>query len=746
MAACKLSNIDPESDAAPPTMIEARDRFFNKALQKPDLFARCITVAATGARAPGRMSISIADDGEGQTPRAMPSTILSVLKGSKKNVGFVQGRFHMGGTGVLEFCGRDHNVQLVLSRRHPGLLPKPLSDPTDAAWSFTIIRREDPEGRARGSRFTFLAPGILDDQGRKGLLHFFKPELSIFPDKAQAYARPAKWGTLFKLYEYDVRLKGNIILSDGLMYRVRVMLAEPAIPIRFHECRKGFRGHTGSFDTTMKGIIPTLDDDRRSEKRNNVEYFDRFDIDVDGERFSGRVYLFRDKKAADAYRRDEGIIFTYNGQTHATYSKDFFRRTSVKQDYLWQSLLVFINCSAISVRGHERLFMPGRDRLRMGELARELERAIEDKLRTHGGLRERAEQRRTRERAQAPEVSDNFRKFLESMVKRYSALANLLGPGLAIKNPHKPISVASEDKPWVGARFPTRFHFRGLEHSEPLVRDAHLNSQVRLTMETDAEDEYFSRDEERGKFSLQTMNQVGWVPAKNWRSPNLSRGLAHFSLALPAEAAVGSIVRYRVEVTDPSRIEPFHSEISLTVRPERAPVPPPERTPSPGPKPPSPMHGDERSTDGRLGIPEPTEVYEATWADHDFNRWTAMVIKAPPGEPDGPVFYDYYVNMDNSYLLDAIKQKPKFSQQFRRQFKLGMTIVALALVHQSLGQLQAANDSTQDEESGAAEWNIADQVKLMTTAIAPFLLPMVESLGALEEEEEPLSDSAGEAA
>lgn len=187
MAACKIAGINPEEDAAPDTMLEARERFFGEALKKPDLVARGITVAATGARSPGRMSISIADDGEGQTPRAMPTTILSVLKGSKKNVRFVQGRFHMGGTGVLEFCGRDHNVQFVLSRRNPAFLPSPLADPTDADWSFTIIRREDPQGRARGSRFTFLAPGTPDAEGRRGLLHFSAAELPIFPDKAQAY-------------------------------------------------------------------------------------------------------------------------------------------------------------------------------------------------------------------------------------------------------------------------------------------------------------------------------------------------------------------------------------------------------------------------------------------------------------------------------------------------------------------------------------------------------------------------------
>ena len=35
--------------------------------------------------------------------------------------------------------------------------------------------------------------------------------------------------------------------------------------------------------------------------------------------------------------------FTYNGQAQAILSKDFFRRKRVKQDYLWNSLLVFVD-------------------------------------------------------------------------------------------------------------------------------------------------------------------------------------------------------------------------------------------------------------------------------------------------------------------------------------------------------------------------------------------------------------------
>src|SRR5205823_3256040 len=139
---------------------------------------------------------------------SMPRTILSVLKGSKANVRFVQGRFHMGGTGVLEFCSKKHNLQFVVSRRNSHLLT-PNAPDIDGHWSFTIVRREDPQG-PRGSRFTFLAAGEIGDDGKRGLLHFAAETLKLFPERSDAYVRPAEWGTLFKLYEYDVRLKGPI--------------------------------------------------------------------------------------------------------------------------------------------------------------------------------------------------------------------------------------------------------------------------------------------------------------------------------------------------------------------------------------------------------------------------------------------------------------------------------------------------------------------------------------------------------
>ena len=754
IAAARQADVDPEGPSAPITMWAARDAFFGSALKDVEKLSRGITVAATGQRAPGKPSLSIADDGEGQTPASMPRTILSVLKGSKKRIPFVQGKFHMGGTGVLEFCGVRHNVQLVVTRRNPALLPSPLVDASEADWSYTVIRREDPKPGSKSSRFTFLAPGALGADGKRGLLHFAAPEMRIFPEKNQPYARVSAWGTLFKLYEYDVRAKSQMMMGGGLMERVRLMLPEAALPIRFHECRQGFKGHSGSFDTATSGLISTLDDDVRSAKRDNVEWFDKFEMDVQGERFACRIYLFRDKKAADAYRKDEGVIFSYNGQSHAVFSKDFFRRSKVKQDYLWHSLLVFIDCSAISIRAHERLFMANRTQLRDGELKRALEEELQDNLKNHQGLKALASERQARQRVAQPPVSETFRSFLEEMVKKSPLLAAVLGPGLRISNPHKPAAVAAAEAPWAGKRFPTRFHFKGSGPGAVVSRDANLNSQVRVALETDAEDGYFSRIEEPGSFALYQIVCGGRTPATNWKSPNLYRGTANFSLALPAEVIVGATVTYEAEITDPSRIEPFVNRFTLRVKPERVDQPHTPKGPRPA-KAPSSTPGADRQDDGRLDIPEPIEVYEAGWSNHEpaFDRTTAMVIKEPSsdGEAEAVVTYDYYVNMDNLHLQLAQRAAPKRTGVLKARFKHAMTMVGLALIQHDLMErqrlLMVERETTEeDEENRPAPADVRDRVADVTAALAPFILPLIDGLADAdsEKEDEALTSVAGE--
>ena len=743
----------PQDPNTPQSITDARTMFFGEELKDMETLSRRITVAATGAKPKegnGRPCFSIVDDGEGQTPHHMPNTILSLHKGNKDKIKFAQGKFNMGGTGVLEFCGMDFNLQLVVSRRHPNLLSDPAQTPNDGDWGFTVIRREDPTD-GKSSRFTYLAPLDGDRQPREGkLLHFVADALPLFPDKNLPYARDANWGTLVKLYEYDARRFGTGMMFDGgLLQRARLLLPEPALPIRFHECRP-YRGHSGSYDTAMLGLIETLqrDSENTNPNRKNVEWYDKLEFNVDGETFVARIYLFKNKKAAESYRRDEGVIFTYNGQCHAVMTKDFFRRKKVKQDYLWHSLLMFVDCSQISTRGHERLFMNSRDRLRDGSLKAKLETELEDQIGQHEELRELASVRRKRELAKQPKAMDSMNKVIEDILSRNPTLATLLEQGLRIKNPHKPESASKGDAAFKGKRFPTKFHFRGLAPDDKLIRDAYINSKVRIKFETDAASEYFKRDHQPGQFEIYHVVEEKREAAINYQRPRLSNGIARMSLTLPEDSKEGDELTFETLVTDPSRVDPFRNIFVLNVKAERSNEPgdlgeTDSEADHSGTGKGARGKGQDQTQDSRLNLPNPSHVYERDWPSYEpaFDKFTAVRIKRPPDAQENEVRYDYFINMDNIHLQTYLKDRPKLAQGMKLRFSVGMTLIALAVIHQ---------ERLRDREQHKSEYMPDDQVSVherveqTTVAMAPFLLPMIEDVGKLEDQEDYLSESAGE--
>ncbi len=744
---------EPQAPDTPRSIQEARIQFFGDQLKDAEQLSRGVTVAATAPGTPrqgyNRPCFTIVDDGEGQTPKRMPSTILSLLKGNKDRVKFAQGKFNMGGTGVLEFCGMDRNLQLVISKRHPDLIDEHSKHESDSDWSFTIIRRDDPR-EGKSSRFVYLAPEGCEQTPNEGeLLHFSEDSLPIFPEKSDAYVRRSRWGTLIKLFEYDAGgFRTNMMLSDGLMYRASIMLPEPALPIRFHECRP-FRGKKGSYDTTMPGLITTLKNDLNSEKRDNVEWYDEIEFDIDGEPFTLKIFLFKNKTAADTYRKDEGVIFSYNGQCHAMMTKDFFRRKSVKKDYLWHSLLMFVDCSAINARSHERLFMNSRDRLRVHDFMKKVEAEIEDQICNHEELKEIQSERRKKEVASSHESSESMAKAIEKLLSRNKALAALLRQGLRIKNPHKPEAAGEGVVGFIGKRFPSKFHLKGRNPDEDFVRDAHLGTKVRLTFETDAANDYFRRDDEPGEFKLYRLNGDGREPAKNYSRPRLVNGIARMSLELPEEAQLGDQLSFLVEVNDPSRIEPLTEEFALTVRQKREPHsgPPGERKiggNTTGQNKGADGGAGSESKDSFLGIPEPVPVEEKDWENQDppFTKFTAVRIKRHPDAKDDEEIYDYFVNHGNVYLGSQIKDKPRYAARMKKRFSIGMVIVALAILHQE--QRKNKGEKTSEEVPGD-NVDVRVCVAQTTDALAPFLLPLVESLGEIDDDDD-LSESAGEAA
>jgi hypothetical protein len=137
--------------------------------------------------------------------------------------------------------------------------------------------------------------------------------------------------------------------------------------------------------------------------------------------------------------------------------------------------------------------------------------------------------------------------------------------------------------------------------------------------------------------------------------------------------------------------------------------------------------GDRQLPSG-LSLPQVIEIREEDWGKHRFDKYSALkVIQSGEGE------YDFYVNMDNVYLQTEIKsyESKLDARLLEARFKYGLVLLGLAVLKES----NKENDYEDDE-------TIEERVFNVTKAVAPVLLPMIESLGDLsvEEQEQELAE------
>jgi hypothetical protein len=769
MNECLARGVNPESQAAPQSIREAIALFFETEKTGSSVFsgqvrawnnemrrdiARGITLAATGVKGQeGDPCLTIADQGEGQTPRKFPFTFLSLEKSNKLRIPFVQGKFNMGGTGVLEFCGRQ-NLQLILSRRSPRILNGNFEHPTDDEWGFTVIRREDPSGNRRSSCYTFLAPVASEEIPQMGhVLTFAADKMPIFPEGPLPYVRESDSGTLIKLFEYSLPgHRTHILRKSGLLARLELLLPELALPIRLHECRSGYGGHAGSYETTLTGLGVRLDEGGRAENLES-DFPSSAPLTCAGEPMKATVYAFK-KGRAETYRRNEGIIFTVNGQTHGHLTEDFFRRARIGLSYLADSILVIIDCSTISGRGRELLFMNSRDRLRDGELRKQVEQELEDLLKNHPGLRALRERRRREEIESRLEDSKPLEQILETLLKQSPTLANLFLFGKHAANPFKQVKTGSQDKPYEGKTYPTFFKFKGKDPGFELKREAYINSRCRISFETDVVNDYLSRSLDPGNFDLFLVSANERLPAKDAGfacNVNLQNGIANLSLKLPDACQIGDKVKLAAVVTDETQMHPFENTFELTLQK------PIDIGSGKGnrQKPPNDGVEKERDVPGGIELPKYKLVKKEEWASQtpEFNQYTALVIKDSGQAADGThgegskVIYDFFINADNVHLRRYLKNElpaKKNDKVAEKRFELALILSGLALIHHERVMQAEQSSPTGDEEPNPHE-RLEERVEKVTKALAPFLLPMIDALGALDEEQVAQSSDSGEA-
>ncbi len=693
---CLRSRIKPDSDNAPLDMFMASEKFFGvrdgilSGLSTKDRreLADNIVLMSTGSKK--YPSFTLIDKGEGQTPEDFSKTFLSIAGTNKLNIPFVQGKFNSGGTGSLQFCGK-FGLQLIISRKDPKMLP--VQDESIQSWGFTIVRRFPPKQGYKSSSYKYL---IIN-----GKIPTFKATsiLALPGNYPNPYEKPLEFGTVIKMYEYNIgpSLRSQIVFD--LYNRLSLLIPNTALPVLMAERREGFTGHT--METVLSGLSVRLEED----KRDNLEigFPDSTNLRIGGQELGIKIYAFK-RNSKKKYSSSEGVIFTVNGQTHGSLPEIFFTRKNVDLSYLKDSILVTVDCSDIDNESREKLFMNSRDRLRESEYSEEIIATLEHLLKDHQGLKELKASRRMKEISQTIGDSKPVEDVLNRIVSLSPVLSQVFTSGNSkVVNPFDPNRAGTQEE-FLGKEHPTYFDLPNHKTVED-PKNCNVNRRFRLKIYTDVVNDYLEREKDPGTADVYYVKGEREEIATDWTA-NFWNGICNLNIALPEESKVGEIIKYILRIFDPLKEEPWEIGFYVKVLPEDSNH---EGVGGKRINPSSGKNGTKQSTPSTLKLPNIIDVGKMDWGDHNFFKTSAIDIKSSDDN------IDLFVNMDNIYLLSELKRRTTDDATvIKAQFRYGLALYTISHI-----MISRKNEDEYSNIQKGAE------------ALAMILIPILNELNSL---------------
>ena len=496
MKKCHESGIDPKAPDAPRNMEEALRKFFVDQ-KKWDLQsarrkqAEEIQIIADGP--PRNTSVIIYDNGEGQRPEDFENTFLSLVRGNKIDIHFVQGKYNMGGSGALLFCGKER-YQLIGSKRFDNL----------GKFGFTLVRQRKigtSQDAKRHSHFEYLKIG-----GDVPSFECADMDLKLF-------GRKFKTGTVIKMYSYQFP-PGYAGFAQDLNQSLNEFLFEPVLPILTVDKKERYPNNK-VLELDLFGLKRRLEEDKN-------DYVDSFFSEEYEDELFGKAkiscYVFKPKlPGRDAkkskeiirerfFKNDMSVMFSVNGQVHGHFTSEFITRT-LKFNLLKDSVLIHVDCTDMKPDFREELFMSDRERLKKGDEAMQLRKYLGEKLRK-SRLDEINRRRKDSIGLESEDTSELIKSFAKNLPKN-SELFRLLEQTLKLEE-HKDKKKGTEknkpkepkeEKPFNPKRFPSMFKFQKKKDGINVV-SVPLNGEKTLLFDTDVGNDYFDRVEDPGSLQL----------------------------------------------------------------------------------------------------------------------------------------------------------------------------------------------------------------------------------------------------
>lgn len=654
MRRCYEEGIDPKGSEAPNSVSDAIGSFF-KTSQSWDLpgkraiQAESIQILARGPRSD--TSLVIYDDGEGQHPNDFGNTFLSLLRGNKNEIRFVQGKYNMGGAGAVVFCGKKR-YQLVASKRF---------DKT-GKFGFTIMRKHPLSTEEEKTRKNTWYEYLLID----GKI----PAFDIDTLDLGLHNRVFTTGTVIKLYSYNLPSGSRSVISRDLNQSINEFLFEPALPVYTVDIKERYPKDI-NLERHLYGLKRRLEEDGSKYIRT---FFSESHSDADIGSLKVTVYVFNpriDGKSAkdtkgtinrEFFKNNMSVMFSLNGQVHGGYTSEFITR-SLKFNLLKDYLLIHVDCTNLKNSFRTELFMGSRDRLKNGEEGTYLRKLVADIL-TKGRLKEIYKEWKDSITTQSDSAEDLLKDF-SSHLPMNKDLMRLLGNTFTLdmkdqkkdknkkKDQKKKKEAAKKEPPFNPKRFPSVFDIdlksKGADQV-PLTKIP-LGGEKTLSFSTDVEDQYFDRIEDPGDLKITVLShstndtkggkkpgepkEPGAVIDVSISSP--SKGKIRVNINPTEKLDVGDAIKISASLTSPDGDMEQIFVVQISDKEQK-----PKSTKEP--------NNDEDN----IGLPRLQEVFEAPregfkcWGELDFVEMDYSTVMHPFVE--GDKLDTIFVNMDSSVL------------------------------------------------------------------------------------------------
>lgn len=509
MRRCYEEDIDPKSPHAPSSIEAGIETFFpdNKnwdmrGIRKKQAESIQI-IADSEPRDTTNTSLIIYDDGEGQHPQDFEDTFLSLLRGNKNEIHFVQGKYNMGGSGAIVFCGKKR-YQLLASKRFDG----------SGQFGFTLIRQHPlTEKEKLTKKNTWYEYFKIDGH----IPSFNIDELDLGLQK-----RKFTTGTIIKLYSYD--LKGNRNISTDLRRSLNQFMYSPALPFLTVESAERYPNDRGLV-TVVPGLKQLLHKNDYIEETFSEQYKDAIigQMDVTIHLFKvkakGKKPKATNKTIQDEFFANHMIVqFSLNGQVHGYYTSEFISR-SLKFPLLKNHLLIHVDCTKMEYEFRKELFMASRDRLKQGEESKHLRKFLADNL-SKGRLKEIYKHRKDSISVEGAESSEDLLRSFAENLPISGELRHLLSKTFKLEDkskPNKPKQTpkkkssqtkSTEITPFNPQRFPSFFKVKAKENEGRRVIAIPLNGEKTVRFDTDVENNYFDRADDAGDMQIAILGRL----------------------------------------------------------------------------------------------------------------------------------------------------------------------------------------------------------------------------------------------